>query len=79
MTIGWSTTNIRSNDLIHKVKHNFTSTTKCKSETNSRYWQGIDDGTLFCTDVGKGDREMCTVRKINSFNFNFISFFNCLL
>lgn len=67
LEIGWSSTNIRDNGRVHKVKMNYVSSTRCKEIFNSnnrtKYIRDIDNGSTFCAETRKGDREMCGVSR----------------
>lgn len=69
--IGWSSTNIRDNGRVHKVKMNYVSNAMCKDIFNAnnrtKYIREIDNGSIFCAATRKGDREMCAVSRRNRF------------
>lgn len=64
LEIGWSRTNIRDNNLLHKVKLTVVSNAICKQTFNrsAHHEQLIDEETIFCAITKKGDREMCQVK-----------------
>lgn len=66
--IGWSSTNVRDNGLVHKVQKNYVPNKLCKEIFNSnnrtKYNREIDNETSFCAET-KGDRTMCEVSRNN--------------
>lgn len=70
MAIGWSETNVRKNDFLHKVKLNYISNGKCEEtfkEDYKTYFRGIENKTHFCAAAAE-ERDMCEVRKEDHVN-----------
>jgi len=65
--IGWDETNIRSNNLLHKIPLSYISNKRCKDvykNTNSRLQiKDLDKKTIFCAESKKGNRRMINVSK----------------
>lgn len=69
LAIGWSDTNVRSNEKLHKVNINYIANTKCQEAfliDYKTYIQGIENKTHFCAAAAE-ERDMCEVRKIKQF------------
>lgn len=65
VAIGWSETNVRDNDFLHKVKSNYISNTKCEQLFGNDYYKYVPDSekkTHFCA-AATDDRDMCDVRQ----------------
>lgn len=66
LEIGWTTTNIRNNNKLHKVKTTTISNAVCKDKFKfiahqKKHMANIDNGNIFCTMTNDGDRDICNV------------------
>lgn len=66
--IGWSDTEIRNNNLLHKLKMNEIPKAQCKLELinigHYKHILSVENESTLCATVKKGERDMCAVRKI---------------
>lgn len=69
LEIGWSTTNILYDKLLHRVKLDYVRGSRCQKlkfiAHQEQLMKNVDDETIYCAITSEGGRDMCDVsRKI---------------